>query len=119
MAYGISEFQRADDGAAARETPLPTLDYIWNWFCQLTRRREQGWGCGPISHREIKAWATLYRVDPSPSEVAALVRLDDAFLQYCHDKDNPAPAPPSQVLADAAFIAKAERDALKPRNKRS
>jgi hypothetical protein len=67
----------------------PALLYIYGWFQDLCDWREQGFGVGPLPHREIKAWADLMQLDISPSEVAALRGIDREYRLYRYYKDNP------------------------------
>jgi hypothetical protein len=68
--------------AAPTQEDAPVLDYLWRWFSLLHGYREVGFGMGPISHREILAWAQLYRIRPEPAEMAVLRDLDGAFLEH-------------------------------------
>jgi hypothetical protein len=64
----------------------PKLYYIWCWWEELSGWREQGMGIGPISHREILAWSTLYQIPVTPSEVAALKIIDTMFRNHEAEK---------------------------------
>lgn len=61
--------------------------YLWDWFRRLSRRRgSSGNGANPISHRDIEAFARLYRIPIHPWEVEALERIDDVVLKVWNEK---------------------------------
>lgn len=66
---------------AINPEPYPdALEYIWEWFGELSRTRGGGWGPGPITYLEIDAWARLTSNSPEPWEVALIRKLDTAWL---------------------------------------
>ena len=96
----------------------PVLSYVWRWWGDLADCRESGFGVfGPLMHREILAWATIHKIEISAAECDALRQIDRAFRTYLADKDKPAEKRPSDALAEAAFIAQAERNARKGKTK--
>lgn len=104
IAYGEHEFKllkRQDDGATLRDhllaaeragatvpelegPPLPAcLAYLWAWFVELSSARG-GTGMGgvnPIGYQELAAWAGLRGISPTPFELEAIRRLDEALLR--------------------------------------
>jgi hypothetical protein len=61
--------------------PVPELAYIVGWFGELSETRiSTGFGIGPISYGEIRAWARLNGIRPTPFELALLRRIDRIFL---------------------------------------
>jgi hypothetical protein len=92
--YAEIKLIEADNGIPLNPWPTddegyevePRLLYIWRWWQSMSGWREQGMGIGPISHREILAWATLYRIDVSPSEVETFKQIDLAYRLYEQDK---------------------------------
>jgi hypothetical protein len=58
--------------------PFPdSLDYLWEWFCELARTRTVGMaGVDPLTYPDVDAWARLTDRQPAPEEVEALLDLD-------------------------------------------
>jgi hypothetical protein len=55
--------------------------HLTQWFNELhCARGSSGFGPNPIQYVDIAAWAALTGREPSPEEVAAIVRIDRAFL---------------------------------------
>ena len=61
------------------EIPID-LQYLWEWFTCLSSTRGGGWGPSPITYTEIKAWAELLNIYPSPWEVGMLKVMDNKYL---------------------------------------
>jgi hypothetical protein len=64
------------------QAELPALcRHVWEWFAELSRTRQAGFGASPISYAEIAAWARLTGVKPAAWEVKAIRALDDDLLR--------------------------------------
>ena len=72
--------------------------------------REIGMGLGALMPSEVEAWARLNNLDLLGVEADALHQIDRAFREVQHEKDHPKPQPASVTLADAAAIARAEKE---------
>ena len=70
------------------EPELPgVLQYLWEWFWELARRRGGGLGPAPITWQELDAWAGRTGKEPTPWEAALIMRLDDAYLHHLAEKN--------------------------------
>jgi hypothetical protein len=54
--------------------------HVWQWFLDLHRGRQGGFGPSPLSYHDILSYFTLCRERPAPWEFAVLRRLDDIAL---------------------------------------
>lgn len=72
-----------------RVPPIPAaLDYLWDWFCELSGLRTgHGGGANPIQPSEIEAWARSTGRSPAPRDVRALLRLDQEFFSVLAEHD--------------------------------
>ena len=71
---------------AVRKNDPESLSYaalhLWGWFIELASARGgNGFGLNPIGYADIEAWARLTCRDPTPWEVSALRRMDNAALE--------------------------------------
>lgn len=56
------------------------VDYLWKWALELHGRSGVGMsGLAPLTYEAIMAWAALRGVQPTPSEVKALIDITDAL----------------------------------------
>lgn len=70
------------------EPELPrVLEYIWEWYKDLSEDRDAGFGISRIKYRDIQAWAELSGSNPTPWEVGLLRRLDREYLMYLAEKN--------------------------------
>lgn len=71
-------------GSEAQDSDLPCpelVQYLFEWFLELSAQRSSnGFGANPLTFAECAAWATLTGREPSPWEVALLMRLDAVQL---------------------------------------
>lgn len=63
------------------------LEYIWEWFLALSRKRQNGMGANPIASTEVLAWAARQRIDIDPFENTVLDRLDELYLTHQYKKE--------------------------------
>ncbi len=77
-------------------------------------------GIGPLTHSEIKAWAELYEIIPSPCEVAVLRDLDKIFRVVNSGDGSPPPTydEPSDLSKSLRQMAVAQKKPKKPRTKK-
>lgn len=57
--------------------------YLWNYFCEVSRRRSHDGMSGlpnPLAYSEIEAWARLKRIRLETFEVDILTGIDDRFV---------------------------------------
>lgn len=69
------------------EIPL-CFQYVFNWFLQLSGRRQSGFNLQPISYSEIKAFFELKRETPQQWELDLIIAFDNIFLDELAKKDN-------------------------------
>lgn len=63
-------------------TPPYELEAIWQVYRRIHRRRHQtGYGPGPVTFRDIRAFEKLSGISLDVFEVAILESVDDRFLQ--------------------------------------
>lgn len=61
------------------ELPLDVA-HIWRWFVEIAAGRgSNGWGPNPISYLDIDAWARLTGTIMRPTEVRAIVLVDQTW----------------------------------------
>lgn len=61
----------------------PELEYIWNWFCQLSSERDRGemvGGVSPLKSTAIVNWGMLEGVRLTAFELRAIRGLDQTYL---------------------------------------
>ncbi len=57
------------------------LQYLWDYFISMNRKRTVGAMCAnPLSDEQISAWERRHRVTLSPFEQDCIDELDQAFL---------------------------------------
>jgi hypothetical protein len=62
--------------------PPEGAEHLLEWFMSLSERRSYGYsGPNPISFMDISAWCSLTGERPSREEVAAILKMDSAFLR--------------------------------------
>lgn len=63
------------------------MAHVWHWFLELNAGRQLG-GFGPsrISYVDIAAWADLTRKEVLPSEVTAILLIDQEWLVARQDE---------------------------------
>jgi hypothetical protein len=73
-----------------RDCPEPPRDlqYLFDWFSELSATRSSGFGLSALSYVDIDAWARLTRRVLRPWEVRALRDLDTIFLSVRAEKAN-------------------------------
>jgi hypothetical protein len=58
------------------DVPGPVA-HLWTWFWQLDQgRQSSGYGPQALSPGEIEGWARLYRQEPRPWEIEAIMAMD-------------------------------------------
>lgn len=74
---------------AAPETPtLPVeLEYLWELYLRMSRRRQNGMGMNPLSSTEVLAWLARRRRRLDPFEHDILDQIDDVYLSTHYKKD--------------------------------
>jgi hypothetical protein len=77
---------KADEADEAPDVPYE-LEYIWNWFLKLSRKRQSGFGPGPITSEEIVYWCVRQGVTFTPFEHTVIDQLDDLYLSHQYKKD--------------------------------
>lgn len=60
--------------------PPEDAEYLWQWFCRLSGRRQSGMGPAPISWPQMEAFFRCQGVTPDDWEMRALELLDNAWL---------------------------------------
>jgi len=75
------------------------MAHIWAWFGELSSARgSSGFsGPNPISYEAILAWSLLTGTVVRPSEVRAIVEVDQAWLAHLAKHAAPPSAPPSRT----------------------
>lgn len=63
------------------------VEYLWDWYCKLSGRRQSGMAANPLLVTEIRSWAEGMRKNMQPFELDALIQIDDAFISYLNTKD--------------------------------
>ena len=56
------------------------FEYVFNWFLQLSSRRQSGFALQPISYSEIKAFFELQHIKPELWELDLIIAFDGIFL---------------------------------------
>lgn len=56
------------------------VEYIWNWYCDLSEKRRCGFQVDAINWTEIHAYFSLLRICPQRWEVSAISQLDIAYI---------------------------------------
>lgn len=56
------------------------LDYVWQWYTRLSRRRQSGMAANPITYEAIEAFERKALVHVPAWECDLLMRLDDAVM---------------------------------------
>lgn len=69
-------------GGADEPQLSPALEHIWGWYNELSGTRSGGFGPKPINHQDIMAWSHNTCSDPSPWEVAMILKIDQAWLKF-------------------------------------
>jgi hypothetical protein len=65
--------------------PIPfELTHVWQWWHQLHATRSIGNRRCHITYAEVHAWATVLQLSPAPFEIACLMAVDTAYMQW-HD----------------------------------
>lgn len=73
-------------GEAAPDVPFE-LEYIWDWFMRLSRKRQNGMVPNPITSEEVIAWCARQGISFTPFENTVIDRLDDLFLSHQFKKE--------------------------------
>ena len=69
--------QRAAAALAAQPDLPEPIEYVWDWWEELSAGRAEGFsGPAPLSWLDIDAWARRTDRDPKPHEIWALFLLD-------------------------------------------
>jgi hypothetical protein len=63
-------------------------EYLWEWFCALSQKRQFGMGPNPISEEAIGWFFRNRRLRAQDWELRTLTRLDQAWLT-AQAKDKP------------------------------
>jgi hypothetical protein len=63
------------------------LEYIWDWFVKLSRKRQNGMGVNSLTSAEILAWQDRFRIRFDPFEESVIDRLD---LLYVYHQNKPS-----------------------------
>lgn len=72
----------------AAEPALPfELEYLWNWFGQLSGKRQNGMGVNPLASSEILAWQARRQITFDPFEHDVIDRLDALFVSHQNKKE--------------------------------
>lgn len=58
------------------------VSHVWEWWWQLNARRMPGFdSVAPLTYSDIYHWSVLTRTQVTPTEIAMLIKMDDAWLQ--------------------------------------
>lgn len=81
-----TDVRRTELEAELAVPPFPDgLDYLWNAFLRLARRRGgNGFSMSPITWSDIDAFVRLSGVRFSPWEIEIIESLDELFIQSRH-----------------------------------
>lgn len=63
------------------DEPPEDTEYLWQWFCRLSGRRQSGMGPAPISWPQMEAFFRCQSVTPDDWEMRALELLDNTWLE--------------------------------------
>lgn len=63
------------------------LEYIWGWFADLNRKRQNGMCVNPLASVEILAWQARRRIRLDPWEEAVIDRIDSLYVTHQNKKD--------------------------------
>lgn len=55
--------------------------HLWDWFWQLSNRRQSGFGASLVSYTEIRSWLEVRKPLIHDWEIEILIQMDQAFLQ--------------------------------------
>ena len=61
--------------------PPEDAEYLWQWFCRLSSRRQSGMGPGPITWPQIESFFRCQGIIPEDWELKALELVDNAWLE--------------------------------------
>lgn len=77
---------------------------------QLHGKRSSGFGPGALTNTEILSWATLFRIEITPTEVYLLHALDGEFLKIQALKNERESTQPTlqDTLEDIVFLEEAK-----------
>ena len=84
----VAEDQTGETIAELHPDPPPReLTYLWTIFAELhSGRGNNGFGPLPLSYSEIDAWSRLTAQPLRPWEVAAIKRIDTAYIGHAATK---------------------------------
>lgn len=63
----------------------PELEYLWTWFCALSRSRQVGMALSAFSNAEVLAWQARHGKHFEPYEHEIVDRIDDLYIAQ-HNK---------------------------------
>ncbi len=72
---------RAAAADAAPSLPVE-LAHVWEYFVQLSRKRQCGMAVNPLGSAEILAWQARHRVFLTPFEEGLIDQLDALYLSH-------------------------------------
>lgn len=67
--------------AVAPQMP-PELSYIWEWFTQISPKRQNGMAANALASTEILAWQQRHGVRFDPFEESVIDRIDALFINH-------------------------------------
>lgn len=62
------------------DEPPEDTEYLWQWFCRLSGRRQSGMGPAPLAWPQIDAFFRLQGVVPDDWELVAIELLDNEWM---------------------------------------
>jgi hypothetical protein len=77
---------KAEESTAPRLPP--ELEYIWDWFVKLSRKRQNGMGVNSLTSAEILAWQDRFRTRFDPFEESVIDRLDLLYVYHKNKRDS-------------------------------
>jgi hypothetical protein len=75
------------------------LEYLWDHFLKLARRRQIGMAAGPLTYLELEAYERKALVRLSAWETALIMRIDDAVLTVWAGNRKPKPTGDAEPVA--------------------
>ena len=88
--YAAQTGENLDDVLEAYGIELPDipdgLEWIWEWFWELSAGRQYGFGPLPLSWADMAAWAAISGVALQPWLAGMFRRMDMAYLAEMGEK---------------------------------
>lgn len=64
----------------------PEVEYLWQWFCLLSPKRQIGMAMNALTSTEILDWQRRYRTRFEPFEESVIDRLDSIYISTNNKK---------------------------------